>query len=374
MGIKLVGAQQTIRGSRYTNKNGSHRPELAILDDILSDADAKSPTAIANVENTIYKAVDKALKPGKRRTIYIGTVFNANDPLHKAIESGRWTPSVYPVCEEFPCSREDFKGAWPDRFNYDTVKDMYDDAINLGRPSDFNGEMMNRVMSEEDRLVLDDDIVWYNSRKVIDNKGAYNFYITTDFATSERKAADYSVISVWAYNNNGDWLLVDGVCARQLMNKNIDDLFRLCQEYKPQSVGIEVSGQQGGFIAWVYEQMMSRNIWFTLATDNNGAKAGIRPTTNKMERFNVVLPWFKTKKIWLPEDRKQSKLVAELVEELRFASPTGFKSKHDDVIDTVSMLGSLSPWKPSEITVNDSTGIWEEDAEQVSNALGSYIV
>jgi hypothetical protein len=35
------------------------------------------------------------------------------------------------------------------------------------------------------------------------------------------------------------------------MDKNVDDLFRLSQEYKPQQVGIEVSGQQGGFIQWI---------------------------------------------------------------------------------------------------------------------------
>jgi predicted phage terminase large subunit-like protein len=229
-------------------------------------------------------------------------------------------------------------------------------------------------MSDEDRLVLDEDIVWYSSSKVTTNKGAFNFYITTDFATSESKASDFSVISVWAYNNNGDWLLVDGICKRQLMNHNIDDLFRLVSMYKPQQVGIEVSGQQGGFISWIYDQMMTRNVYFTLASENNNGKSGLRPNTNKMERFNIVIPWFKTKKIWLPEDKKDSKLLVELLEELRYASPKGFKSKHDDVIDTVSMLASLTPWKPSEVTVNDDTGLWEDDDMQDSNSTSSYIV
>ena len=45
---------------------------------------------------------------------------------------------------------------------------------------------------------------------------------------------------------------MDGICKRQGMDKNIDDLFVLAQKYKPLSVGIEVTGQQEGFIPWIY--------------------------------------------------------------------------------------------------------------------------
>ncbi len=378
VGIRLVGAQMTIRGTRFTNKNGSHRPELCIIDDVLNDIDAKSPTVIANIENTIHKAIDKALNPNKNKIIYIGTVFNTKDPLYKVIESGRWSPSVYPVCERFPCTKEEFRGSWPDRFPYEVVKRMYDDAVALGRMSDFNGEMMNRIMSDEDRLILDSDICWYKIDNVLSNKGKFNFYVTTDFATSERTSSDFSVISVWAYNNNGDWFWVDGVVKRQLMDKNINDLFRLCQLYSPQEVGIEVTGQQGGFIPWIRNEMMTRNIYFTLASEGNNANPGIRPNTNKVQRFNVVVPWFKAHKMFFPEDRKTTPEMVECIDELTLASIGSFKSKHDDFIDTISMLASLKAWKPSaeaEFTNNAKDDIWEiEDYPVIDNNLSSYIV
>jgi predicted phage terminase large subunit-like protein len=377
IGIKLTGAQQSIRGTRYTNSTGSHRPELAILDDILSDTDAKSPTVIANIENTIYKAVDKALKPGKNKTIYIGTVFSSKDPLYKAIESGRWHSTVFPVCEKFPCTREEFRGSWEDRFTYDVVKDMYDTAVSLGRLEDFNQEMMNRTMSEEDRLIQDDDIVWYERKSVLVNKSNYNFYITTDFATSEKDSADYSVISVWAYNNNGDWLYVDGVCKRQLMDKNVDDVFRLVSMYKPMEVGIEVSGQQQGFISWLQKEMINRNIFFNLTSENNSSKAGIRPTTNKMQRFMVVVPLFKSKKIWFPEELKNSEMLVEAMDEIKNASISAFKSKHDDFIDTISMLANMNAFMPNVETsfeVNEVSGVWEEvNTDDYDSGMNSII-
>jgi predicted phage terminase large subunit-like protein len=287
--------------------------------------------------------------------------------------------NVFPVCEQFPCEPEEFKGAWEDRFTYEYVKDEYEKAIKNGKIAAFNQELMLRIMSDEDRLILDEDITWYKRDTVISNKNLFNFYITTDFATSESNASDYSVISVWAYNSNGDWLWVDGVCKRQLMDKNVDDLFRLAQKYKPQLVGIEVTGQQGGFISWIQNEMITRNIYFTLASEGNNSKPGIRPNTNKMQRFNVVVPWFKLGKIWFPEEMKSHPAVAEAIEELSLASPDGFKRRHDDWIDTCSMLGSLKAWKPSEEAVfkapDGKADVWELDTEQdTSSNLHSYIV
>jgi hypothetical protein len=88
--------------------------------------------------------------------------------------------------------REDFRGSWPDRFTYEYVKQQYDDAVKNGKVATFNQELMLRIMSEEDRLIQDGDIGWYKIDAVLRNKGRFNFYITTDFATSERQKADYS--------------------------------------------------------------------------------------------------------------------------------------------------------------------------------------
>lgn len=324
--VKGYGAQTGIRGAKEMGK----RPTLAVLDDLISDEDARSPTVIKSVEDTVYKAVDYALHPTKNKVIWSGTPFNAKDPLYKAVESGAWAVNVFPVCEQFPCKREEFKGAWEDRFTYDAVKDKYDKALKAGKIDSFNQELMLRIMSDEDRLIQNSDISWYKRSTVLNNKGLFNFYITTDFATSERSSADYSVISVWAYTSNGDWLWVDGVVKRQLMSDNVNDLFRLAQMYAPQQVGIEISGQQGGFVSWIQDEMMVRNIYFPLASEGNNSKPGIRPNTNKLVRFNIMVPLFKLNKIKFPVERKESEEMLECIDELSLAAVSGFKSKHDD--------------------------------------------
>lgn len=374
--VKGYGAKTGVRGAKEMGR----RPQLAVLDDLISDEDARSVTVIAAVEDTVYKAVTYALHPKRNMIIWSGTPFNAKDPLYKAVESGAWKVNVFPVCESFPCSREEFRGSWPDRFTYDYVKAQYDTAMKLGRVDTFNQELMLRIMSEEDRLIQDGDIAWYRLDSVLKNRGRFNFYITTDFATSEKEKADFSVISVWAINHAGDWFWVDGICKRQLMNKTIDDLFRLAQAHRPQSVGIEISGQQKGFVSWIQNEMLERNIYFTLASDSNSGAPGILPATQKLVRFNTVVPWFKARKIYFPVERKSEPPMIEAMTELSLVSVSGFKSKHDDFCDTISMLPLMNAWRPSEEfnmhqSKSSSGGIWELEVDNSPiDRRASYIV
>ena len=188
------------------------------------------------------------------------------------------------------------------------------------------------------------------------NKNAFNYYITTDFATSSKTSADFSVISVWALNGNEDWYWVDGICEKQSMDKTIDKLFELVQEYSPMQVGVEITGQQGAFINWLQKEMMNRSVWFNFASsDKTGNTPGIRPIQDKLTRFNVVLPWFKAGKMYFPRELREGKAMVEFMNELRLATYSGFKG-HDDCIDTISQLAYVKLIKPSmRYKVQDDT-------------------
>jgi predicted phage terminase large subunit-like protein len=374
--VNGYGASTGVRG---TKKLGT-RPQLALLDDLLSDDDAKSPTIISSVENTVYKAITHALHPKKHKIVWCGTPFNKRDPLYKAVESGVWVTNVYPVCEKFPCSREEFRGSWEDRFTYDYVLEQYNKAKATGTIQAFNQELMLRIMSDEDRLVTASEISWFSLKDLMASKTSFNYYITTDFAVSAKDSADYSVISVWAYSNNGDLFWVDGVVKRQTIDISIDDLFNLNSVYKPMSVGIEVTGQQGGFIDLINRESLRRNNYINLAKEINSTRIGIRPVTNKLARFNSVLPWFKLHKVHFPRELEDDPRVVEFIEELTLASASGFKSKHDDCIDTISQLASMNLWKPSMAPPNVSntssgsifsSSMFEEEDEY--NPMSSYM-
>ena len=376
LACKMFGAKTGIRGTKLFGK----RPVMAILDDLISDDDANSRVQMQAIKDTVYKGVDYALDPKRRKVIFNGTPFAKDDIMIEAVESGAWDVNVWPVCEQFPCSREEFRGAWEDRFDYDFVTKAYQRAVLNGKVAAFMQEMMLRISSDEERLIQDGDIREYSRKALLEYKSAYNFYITTDFATSENQSADFSVISVWAYNAQGDWFWVDGVCERQTMDKSINDLFRLVQEYRPQSVGIEVTGQQGAFIKWLQGEMMSRNVWFNFASSEKSGAPGIRPVVNKLTRFNLVVPLFKAGKMYFPAEMKASKIMGHFYSQMKLATHNGLKGK-DDCIDTISMLMYLNAWKPSADQVkNPSMGhnggpAWDEDEhEDEVITINSYVV
>ena len=359
--VRGFGATTGVRGFKEYGK----RPTWCGFDDMMSDKNAESPTITQDIKHIIYKAARQALHPRKRMQVWTGTPFNKSDPLYEAASSEAWNTRVYPICEKFPVPRSEFRGGWEDRFDYDFVNEEYNSLLASGEIASFNQELMLRITSDEDRLVFDEDMVWYKRDSIIQNKQAFNFYITTDFATSDKKKADYSVISVWAYNNNGDWLLVDGLCKRQLMDKNVDALFNFVSVYKPLLVGIETNGQQKGFVSWMKTEMITRNIFFRFA--GKGREEGIRRTQDKLANFSLTVPLFKARKIWFPEELRDGELLTEMVEEIRFATKKEFKSKHDDAADTISMLLELDAFKPSaevkpEYTENEQGNFaWFED-------------
>lgn len=371
-GLKMFGAKTGLRGTKIFGK----RPTVCVLDDLVSDDDAKSKAAMTAIKDTVYKGVNHALHPKKRKVIFNGTPFNTDDILIEAVESGAWDANVWPVCERFPCTKEEFEGAWDDRFTFEYVNAQYEMAVKTGKLAGFYQELMLRITSEDERLVQDGEIRWYERKLLLASKSNFNFYITTDFATSEKQTADFSVISVWAYNANGDWFWVDGICERQSMAKNVEDLFRLVQLYRPQAVGIEITGQQQAYISWFQKEMMTRNIWFNFASSEKSGTPGIRPMADKLSRFNLVVPWFKAGKMYFPIEMKTSRIMGICMGQIRMVTSSGMKGK-DDFIDTISMLGFLSPWKPSDaipVTQQDLE-IWEEIHQvEETGGFASYIV
>jgi hypothetical protein len=375
--LKGYGAATNIRGVRYKGL----RPSVAILDDVTSTEAGASETMLKTIEENFFKSIVPALHPTRYKIFYIATPVSENDLLHKLINSKEWAVHKFPICEHFPCEKEEFVGAWEDRFPYEAVKAKYEMYKDVGNIQAFMQEYMMEVTDLSTLLVDEEDIRWYDPSMVIKNKSGYNYYISTDFATSTKKSADFSTIGVWAISSNNDWLLVDGQCKRQTMQENIEDLFKFVSKWKPISVGIESSGQQGGFLSIIEEMKQQRNVWFQFAKKPGSKEYGIRPTKDKVERFvKGVQPKFKQGKVWIPKPEliKVSNypmfvLVEELVAELsKFTMAGGVAAlKHDDALDLLNQLSEMELFAPSESYVNEKstitedgliwTGIWDDD-------------
>ncbi len=333
------GVLSGVRGGKELGR----RYQIAILDDLMSDISARSETVTKDIHDIVYKAINHALDPDKKKIIWSGTPFNARDPFYKAANSKSWDVNIFPICSKFPCTREEFDGAWEDRFSYDMVQEEYDLAVDSSDPSSFFQELMLQITSEEERSIQDKDIKWYFRQEFLKRKHDLNFYITTDLATTTNNSSDYTVICVWAYDKDGHWYLVDGIMMKTETDKSIEQLFKYAEEYKPLNVGIEVSGQQGGFIPWIREKMIEKDIFFRIEE--------VRPTKSKRERFVPIEPWFKLGLMHFPEEMRDSLLLTEAINELSLITFDKIKSNNDDFIDTLTQLQYLKAIKSGEPVV-----------------------
>ena len=389
--LKGFGAATNIRGVRYKNM----RPSMVIVDDITTN-DAKTSEAIQNtINDNFYKSVLPAMHPTRFKIFVIGTPISENDIIHQLSINPSWAVHRFPICEKFPCPEEEFVGAWTDRFPYEAVKDKYDMYKNAGKSQDFYQEYMLEITDLSTLLVEEDDIRWFDPRLLAKNKHLYNFYISTDFATSEKKSADYSTIGVWAIGSDDSWFLVDGQCKRQSMMENLEDIFRYVRKWKPMSVGIESSGQQGGFISIIQDMMMEKNTWFQIAKKRGSKEYGIRPLKDKTHRFVTgVQPRFKQGKVWFPKPELIAgypllvALLEEMVNELsKFTLAGGVKAlKHDDCIDLLNMMSEMDVYAPDNGDEGDGSrtivtedglmwnAIWgDDDWEERGSKNGSTV-
>ncbi len=357
-------AKAGFRGKRA----GNARPQLAILDDLIKDSDATSPTIIGKINDVVGKALFNAMDITNYKIIWNGTPYNSKDPLYRAIESGAYKVNVFPVCNAFPVSKEEFRGAWEDRFDYDKVMFRYEVAKAGGELDSFYGELMLQITSEEQRCIKDSEIEWHKEADVKANMSFITTYITTDFTTKANESNDFAPINVWGYGNIGQgnkWYWIDGEHNKQTVDVSIDKVFEYVKLYRPLEVGIEVSGQQGGFISWIELEMSRRGVYFafakgkTLNMYSTSETKGIMPIANKFTRFMTnALPLLKTRRISFPEERKEDEVLESILSEMKAVTFVGIKSRNDDQLDNLSMLGEFTVWdsdksSPRPVTPTD---------------------
>lgn len=349
------GMNTNWRGVR--SKTGK-RPSILIADDILGNDVMTSATIRDTVETNWFNSALPALDPIRHKVFYIGTPLSDQDLLAKLKNSGSYNVIRFPLCPKFPVDEADFESIWPERFTYAYTLKMYNQFISTGKSRSFYTEYMLELTDLTALIVDPDHIKWFDPSLIIKNKHKYNFYIATDWATSVKKKADFSCIAVFAVSSNGAWFLVDGQAKRQTMQENLEDIFYYVRKWKPLSVGMETSGQQGGFLSIINTMMMEKNLWFQLARKRGSKEPGIRPTKDKLHRFVTgVAPMFEQGKIWLPQpdtirmsNPNLLALLTEMEDELSKLTMTGGVEAlgHDDAIDLLNQLSEMELFTPAE--------------------------
>lgn len=154
-GVKVepFGAEQAIRGTFH----GASRPKVLFGDDLITDAEAKSPTERQNRWTWLEKAIDYLGPPdGTVKYVGVGTVLDKDDPISRAKRSIGHVVHHFRAIEKMPADKELWEQC--EALMLNTDKDAISEAAERGEvvPDD---ELPSYRFYREHRVEMDEGAV-----------------------------------------------------------------------------------------------------------------------------------------------------------------------------------------------------------------------
>ncbi len=155
--------------------------------------------------------------------------------------------------------------------------------------------------------------------------------VTVDWATSEKKSADYTAIGVFGLTPDGRLLVLEIVNKRLAIENCVPELASVCARWRPNLVAVETGGFQ---TALALECRRHREIPEVRRLEPEwGANA-------KLRRAVPAKIMGENHRIYLPRDTAEHKWYLAYTEQLR--QFTGLDDEKDDMVDITGYASQLA--------------------------------
>lgn len=314
--IESFGAEQAVRGTFH----GSSRPKLLLGDDLITDAEAKSPTEREKRWDWLEKAIDYLGPPdGSVKFLAVGTELAKGDPISraestighivhafKAIEQMPHRMDLWEQCEELMRNEDPREAALytargevcPDdklpsyQFYVRHMTEMDHGAV-TSWPSvrslfwlmrqraknrrAFNTEMQGIAVNEEDK-VFSNISFWVN------RIAHWVYFGACDPSMGKGEHSDPSAILVGGWDREQNKLsVIEASIKRRVTSKLEADLIAMQQEYKMRAIGFENNN--------AYEYMRSEFVKNALAKEVALPLIGVTAVVSPDERIDSLEPF-----------------------------------------------------------------------------------
>ena len=302
--LQVLGVTSSMVGGHY---------DLVILDDITDQKNSRTEYRRQDLVKWYNMTLLPMLEP-EGKIISIGTKWHEMDIHEYFRKQSQYKTRLYRAIIYEPNEDEIKEGKkpqvlWPERFNYDKLMQIKEQAGTVG----FYMQYQNEVVSDEDAIIKWEWIE--RSREgFISLEPPYQIFMGVDLA-SKGEETDYFSISILAIKD-GMVYLMDGYRGKLLMNQQFDKIKEYDYKWSPYRIGIDAAAQQ----KMIIEQLEVDNPTLPIIP----IKSSI--VNDKMSRVQRLSVLFETNRIFLKPD-----LVTYADELTMF--PRG---AHDDTIDSLS--------------------------------------
>jgi predicted phage terminase large subunit-like protein len=331
--IIAKGSEQKLRGLLWDGK----RPDMFVLDDMESDEQVMNKERRDKFRKWFYGALLPALSEnGIIR--YVGTILHQDSMLESLMpringpytveeplktyqtKYAGWWKSV-----KYRAHSDDFKHIlWPDRWNREALKKMKEEYASRGLLDKYSQEMLNIPIDESTAFFKRPDFL---PEHLDDKKKILNYYITADFAISERDRADYTVFMVGGMDDSGILHIKNVIRARMDGEEIVDTMIGLQKVYQPIAFGVEEMQVSKALGPYINRAMIESNTFINLIL--------MKPhKTDKLSRAQAIRARMRAGGVKFD---KGAEWYLTLEEEcLTFP-----RAKHDDQVDALAYLGLL---------------------------------
>lgn len=327
------GSEQKLRGLLW---NGS-RPDMMVLDDMESDEQVMNKERRDKFRRWFYGALIPALSEnGIIR--YVGTILHQDSMLEQLMPK---VGGIYVVEEplkmyktkyagfwhtvKYRAHSDDFKQIlWPDRWDKEKLQQVKEEYVQRGLSDKYSQEFLNVPIDESTAFFKRSDFLAENAD---DKKKLLNYYITGDFAISERDRADYTVFMVGGMDEAGMLHIKNVIRARMDGQEIVETMIGLQKVYNPIAFGIEEMQVSKAIGPYLNRAMIESNTFINLVmmkphrTDKISRAQSIRARMRAGGvKFDKAADWY--------QDMEDECIMFP-------------RSRHDDQVDTLAYLGLL---------------------------------
>ena len=303
-----IGKQ--LRGKR----NGAHRPDLVICDDLESSKNTNTKELIEKNIDWFDKVVVPIGDPHKTSFIYMGTTVIANGLLQHVqgksdFHSRTYSAIVSPpergdLWDEFDTilrdagnserlaqakefykdNREEMdagiKVLWDERWTYFAL--MVEKANMTSRA--FNSEYMNNPIDTENAIFKLDSLTYFDYDDMHERKRHFEYYSAWDIAMGKNKRSDYNAIVTIARDKRTGVFYVVDACAKKVpAHEALQQAVKTVKKYQTKVFAVETVGAQHDLYRQLKEELNKRQVY--------GSKIlGINSRTKKEERIEMLEP------------------------------------------------------------------------------------
>lgn len=280
-----VGITGNIRGINFDD----YRPDLIVLDDILTDENAATVEQREKIKNLVFGALRESLAPRvespNAKLVMLNTPQNSEDVAMQATQDPSWASLVRSCWTEetkdLPLDHQ--QSAWPELWPSDELRKMKSDDIAANRLSVFLRERECRLTSPETSTFRTEWLQYYKEAP----QGIFTVVSIdpvpppTDRQIQKAlKGKDFEAICVWGRKGPDYYLLEYRLSRGHQPNWTVATTFELAMRWRAAKIVCEQVGYQTVLKGLLETEMARRQTFYPVLPVEGQARAKFVRITN----------------------------------------------------------------------------------------------